>query len=327
MDVFVELPQKKTFIDYPPPPMARPSTPTSSAPAFLQRFKNLRCPEAHSSQEIEVVFHRAEISGDFDSGSSTDCPSDEQPQDAEEANALQTSTGPAGQERRRCWKAGGCSNGEGCKYCHLRPLGTLNAVKNVKVGPLGMQGVALGQQVSADGTCSRSFSVAALTLAKNDRDAFSNIDSRKVPVKNTFIQFELPSSPTGAGEPPLSTAPGNFFKRLFHTKEQAVLPAPRFALDAAPQQAIGSGTQAQKPDIHAADVHGLGHCTPCSYFRYKKDGCRKGEACSFCHSCPKGEIKQRKKHRMQELKAAGVFRKGFSKMDVGESGHWVQVSL
>lgn len=274
---FEELPQKNTFIDYPPQPMAHPPTPTSSAPAFLDRFKNLQLPESRPFQGIEVASHRTEISENFDSGSSTDCPSD----------------GPAEEERA---------------------------------------------------TSPVSLYLDGLHLRKKDEDASIEIDSKKVPVKNTFIQFEVPSSPNGASEPPLSTAPGDFFKRLFHTREPesfvAVLPTPRLALDvptligsaidSAPVSGL-EGTPRCGVDVQATgngtQAHILGQCTPCSYFWYKKDGCRKGEACTFCHSCPKGEIKQRKKHRIQELRAAGVFSKEYTKMAVGESAHWVQVSL
>jgi hypothetical protein len=44
-------------------------------------------------------------------------------------------------------------------------------------------------------------------------------------------------------------------------------------------------------------------CTPCNYFYYKADGCRQGADCPFCHLCPKGEIKRRKKERVRMLKA------------------------
>merc|ERR1712046_104121 len=54
-------------------------------------------------------------------------------------------------------------------------------------------------------------------------------------------------------------------------------------------------------------AHAIGQCTPCAYFWYKKDGCRKGEDCQFCHLCEKGELKKRKKHRIQDMKAAGAF--------------------
>lgn len=65
------------------------------------------------------------------------------------------------------------------------------------------------------------------------------------------------------------------------------------------------------PDVEqlATELHDLGQCTPCNYFWYKVDGCRQGSACSFCHLCPKGELKKRKKDRLKELRAAGILRR------------------
>lgn len=54
------------------------------------------------------------------------------------------------------------------------------------------------------------------------------------------------------------------------------------------------------------EMHKLGQCTPCNYFWYKIDGCRQGSECSFCHFCPKGEIKKRKKDKMKQLRKAGI---------------------
>jgi len=56
-------------------------------------------------------------------------------------------------------------------------------------------------------------------------------------------------------------------------------------------------------------AHERGECRPCAFFLYKEDGCRWGESCSFCHLCPKGEIKARRKmmryaaQRAQRLQA------------------------
>jgi len=50
-------------------------------------------------------------------------------------------------------------------------------------------------------------------------------------------------------------------------------------------------------------AHMRKECTPCNYFYYKTDGCREGKDCQFCHLCPKGEIKKRKKERVKFWKA------------------------
>lgn len=49
-------------------------------------------------------------------------------------------------------------------------------------------------------------------------------------------------------------------------------------------------------------AHAAGKCTPCNYYWYKADGCRQGDDCKFCHLCPKGEIKRRKKEKVRMLR-------------------------
>eukprot|EP00441_Pelagodinium_beii_P023613 CAMPEP_0197662998 /NCGR_PEP_ID=MMETSP1338-20131121/55713_1 /TAXON_ID=43686 ORGANISM="Pelagodinium beii, Strain RCC1491" /NCGR_SAMPLE_ID=MMETSP1338 /ASSEMBLY_ACC=CAM_ASM_000754 /LENGTH=248 /DNA_ID=CAMNT_0043241151 /DNA_START=55 /DNA_END=798 /DNA_ORIENTATION=+ len=52
------------------------------------------------------------------------------------------------------------------------------------------------------------------------------------------------------------------------------------------------------------EAHIRGECRPCAYFLYKKDGCRHGDDCQYCHLCTRGEIKRRKKKKVKALKAA-----------------------
>jgi len=46
--------------------------------------------------------------------------------------------------------------------------------------------------------------------------------------------------------------------------------------------------------------HRLGTCTPCNFHAFKKDGCRLGDMCEFCHLCTAPEAKARKKIMKQE---------------------------
>lgn len=49
--------------------------------------------------------------------------------------------------------------------------------------------------------------------------------------------------------------------------------------------------------------HRCGLCVPCD-FVYRKESCRMGAACKFCHLCGRGELKQRKKQRVRAVKLA-----------------------
>ena len=44
-------------------------------------------------------------------------------------------------------------------------------------------------------------------------------------------------------------------------------------------------------------AHCAGSCTPCFFFTRKSDGCRQGEACSYCHICSGEEATRRRNAR------------------------------
>lgn len=54
--------------------------------------------------------------------------------------------------------------------------------------------------------------------------------------------------------------------------------------------------------------HEVGYCKPCAFLW--KDGCKDGASCDFCHICPPGEQKRRKKEKHAWRKAVRVARSG-----------------
>jgi len=54
------------------------------------------------------------------------------------------------------------------------------------------------------------------------------------------------------------------------------------------------------PDLIA---HEAGECKPCAFY-WKPGSCRNGEECYHCHLCPEGEIRRRKKAKVDALKSA-----------------------
>lgn len=54
--------------------------------------------------------------------------------------------------------------------------------------------------------------------------------------------------------------------------------------------------------------HEVGYCKPCAFLW--KDGCKDGANCDFCHLCPPGEQKRRKKEKLAWRKAVRVARQG-----------------
>lgn len=47
--------------------------------------------------------------------------------------------------------------------------------------------------------------------------------------------------------------------------------------------------------------HGSGECTPCAWF-WKPESCLNGKECHYCHLCPDGELKKRKKQKMAKMR-------------------------
>lgn len=63
-----------------------------------------------------------------------------------------------------------------------------------------------------------------------------------------------------------------------------------------PQQLADDGE-----DCPGSSLHGTGHCRPCAWF-WKPQGCQNGEECRHCHLCPEGEIKNRRKEKVANLR-------------------------
>jgi len=48
-------------------------------------------------------------------------------------------------------------------------------------------------------------------------------------------------------------------------------------------------------------LHGSGTCNPCAWF-WKPSGCQSNLNCGFCHMCPEGELKNRKKAKRDSIR-------------------------
>lgn len=55
-----------------------------------------------------------------------------------------------------------------------------------------------------------------------------------------------------------------------------------------------------------AEAHRIGKCKPCAWLHKSAEGCRNGSSCSYCHLCPAGEIKRRKKEKQTAKIQQGV---------------------
>mmetsp|Transcript_136630 Transcript_136630/g.323695 ORF Transcript_136630/g.323695 Transcript_136630/m.323695 type:complete len:514 (-) Transcript_136630:14-1555(-) len=61
---------------------------------------------------------------------------------------------------------------------------------------------------------------------------------------------------------------------------------------------LASPTGAETP---GSRHHGGGECNPCAWY-WKPQGCLRGKECGYCHLCPEGEVKLRKKAKLAAMR-------------------------
>lgn len=113
--------------------------------------------------------------------------------------------------------------------------------------------------------------------AGSDDASAGGRSSRSLPVKATFIHFDVAE----------------------FSSEDAAVPMLKRSASAASILMTCPYTTVQ-PLMQ--EVHERGECKPCAYFLLKVDGCRWGANCEFCHLCPPGELKKRKKEKAKTMK-------------------------
>jgi len=106
----------------------------------------------------------------------------------------------------------------------------------------------------------------------------------ELPLKNTFVHFDVLDDVFSDSSPmmPLrqeKTCPDLVQKSLFRTKS----------------------AEKREEKQMKLDLHKLGECRPCAYYAFKKDGCRLGDDCEFCHLCDRAEIRRWKRARAKAI--------------------------
>jgi len=178
--------------------------------------------------------------------------------------------------------------------------------------------------------------------SKTSEDRWETESKHDMPLKHTFIHFDLrherPPTPTASAPGALLS---RLFKTKGHMDSKmhvTEIPMEKFtstdsvvssladkstsdgdfendsqASTSALDSHVGSPADADSAsgvdcdlDVQAKleELHRSRQCTPCNYFWYKADGCRLASKCEFCHLCPKGEIKKRKKDKLRQMRKA-----------------------
>jgi len=131
------------------------------------------------------------------------------------------------------------------------------------------------QDVAQLSTISRSEKAAYVEPIQALQQSCSFDESQLLPSSSTFIHFDMLGSSLMDGRTSIEST-------------QAV-----------PAQQCPAW---DSPPTEMELKHFRGECSPCAYF-FKWDSCRWGAQCEFCHLCPKGEIKSRKKEKVKALRA------------------------
>lgn len=61
----------------------------------------------------------------------------------------------------------------------------------------------------------------------------------------------------------------------------------------------------QLPSVGSTFHDGTGRCSPCAWF-WKPRGCQSGAQCGYCHLCPEGELKNRKKAKVAAIRMGAI---------------------
>ena len=139
----------------------------------------------------------------------------------------------------------------------------------------------------------RTISVGSLSkILKNASENITEI-AANLPIKNTFIDFPtLFSMQNAVPERTLQSCPAFFLE----DEKQAIA-----ELGASIQQRTPITLNRRPEPSRGASDHGSGNCKPCAWFHHA-EGCRHAADCEFCHMCPAGEIKKRKKDKQKMIR-------------------------
>lgn len=160
----------------------------------------------------------------------------------------------------------------------------------------------LAKPPAAEGS-GRSTSVGSSSSSRSSVE----LPEPSIVVKNTFLHTDLgrPLSLEGwLEERKVQSSPVSCVQQHEESVEAAA-PLALSAATAAAQELLrceaAQSPTWEVPTLGSAE-HYLGNCRPCAYVHTAK-GCRSGEQCTFCHFCPRGEVKRQQKARRRKADA------------------------
>lgn len=176
------------------------------------------------------------------------------------------------------WKESGCRNGKDCGHCHLCPDGELKERKKIKMVQMRLGLVTPVTQASnnivdltpfclvQEGSCSGSELESTTCCSSPEQEMRSDEEALITSVIGCLGLEEGESVPAQKSPEALSTLTSAGMKAPPSTPSHGLL------------------------------AHAAGICKPCAWY-WKPSGCQNYETCNYCHTCPEGELKARKRSK------------------------------
>eukprot|EP00445_Apocalathium_hangoei_P037666 CAMPEP_0203944448 /NCGR_PEP_ID=MMETSP0359-20131031/80204_1 /ASSEMBLY_ACC=CAM_ASM_000338 /TAXON_ID=268821 /ORGANISM="Scrippsiella Hangoei, Strain SHTV-5" /LENGTH=513 /DNA_ID=CAMNT_0050875469 /DNA_START=23 /DNA_END=1564 /DNA_ORIENTATION=- len=194
-------------------------------------------------------------------------------------NGLAESVGSALHGTGQCrpcawyWRPGSCKHGAECNHCHMCGEGEVKLRRKGKQAAL-RSGSALQRTPSE--VSFRDRALGHQTFGEKDTTTTASGSEDEVASSGGGSTGENEKSgnkcSSDGKQPEAKTRLGSFVS----------LP---------PGLQVPPGTPS-----HGSTLHNMGNCWPCSQF-WKASGCPNDSACGYCHLCPEGEMKLRKRSR------------------------------
>jgi len=170
------------------------------------------------------------------------------------------------------YKPAGCQNGASCRHCHMCPESAIKARKKSKAVAMRLQPEPALSESDVQQTQLSEPVKVQLELPGQAEVVASKIDAMDIEAP-----IEQPLSPPG----------------LSRTAEASIeKPLSPPGLSRAEEALVSRGSL----------LHGTGECRPCAWF-YKPGGCQNAVQCGHCHLCPEGEIKARRKVKVEKIRS------------------------
>jgi len=193
----------------------------------------------------------------------------------------------------RLWQLSGCEVGQDCDDCRFFPEGDLRRHRELQQHQVGSGGVSLESQEAATYRLDKAVPCTASACANSEHG--STVGPPSEDDSPQCIDDGEQDDKHGEWVAGFEAADGHA-TNMMHVAAAA------------------------RPRDFGAEFarHNAGLCEPCAWF-WRPSGCHRGDNCKFCHICPDGTLKARKKVKQAMLRQARDLTRslpvGFSSQD------------